>query len=84
MKRFYGIGILLVLIFLFFLPAILKPDSMYAPIDIVYMYKPWSEYKSIIPENLLQSDAGFMIETNNRLMRPIIVKIKPIRKLKGL
>jgi hypothetical protein len=60
MKRFYGIGILLILISLFFLPALLKPDSVYAPVDIIYMNKPWSEYKKVIPQNLLQSDAEFM------------------------
>ncbi len=60
MKRLQGISILIVLIFLFFLPSILKPNSIYAPVDMIYLAKPWSEYKNTIPHNVLQGDGVLM------------------------
>ncbi len=60
MKRLYGIGILIILILLFFLPPLLKSNSIYAPVDMISMSKPWRDYKSIIPQNFLQGDAELM------------------------
>jgi len=57
MKRLYGIGILLVLIFLFFLPVILKSHTVYGPADMIYLFEPWSTSKVFIPQNLSQGDA---------------------------
>ncbi len=60
MKRLQGIFILCILIFLFFLPDILKSNSVYAPADMIYLSKPWSEYQSITPHNVLQGDGVLM------------------------
>lgn len=44
------------LIFLFFLEPIFSGDKAFAPLDIVYSYKPWSEYKQTVFQNFQQID----------------------------
>ncbi len=60
MKRLQGIFILGVLVFLFFLPDILRPNAVYAPADMIYLSQPWRAYSSTMPHNVLQGDGALM------------------------
>ena len=60
MKRLQGIFTLGVLVFLFFLPDILRPNAVYAPADMIYLSQPWRAQSSTMPHNVLQGDGALM------------------------
>lgn len=56
MKRIVPLLFMGFLIFLFFSKPIFSVDKAFAPLDIVYSYKPWSEYKQAVFQNFQQID----------------------------
>lgn len=58
-KHVFAVLFLIFLIFVFFSKEIFSKKSMFAPVDSIYLFSPWNEYKNIIPQNFQQSDALF-------------------------
>ncbi len=57
MKRMIPLLFMGFLIVLFFSKDIVSPDKTFAPLDIVYSYHPWGDYKLIPFQNFQQVDA---------------------------
>ncbi len=61
MKNRLPVLFLFLLISLFFSKAIFSKNKVFAPIDLIYAFEPWSEYNQIppqkFPQNFRQTDA---------------------------
>lgn len=56
MKHIWSFLFMGFLIFLFFSKSIVSSDKAFAPLDLVYSYKPWSEHKQVSYQNFQQID----------------------------
>ncbi len=56
-KHSLAILFLFFLIGLFFAKGIVSKNHIFAPVDTIYLFSPWNEYKKIIPQNFQQADA---------------------------